>query len=182
MRHQFAIFCLLLSAISYAQTIPSLNEREARRKAAIGKPYPSFKAENGDAVLTKDSLKGKIVFINFWFEACKPCIAEMEGLNQLYDSLKDYKDFEFISFTYESPKVIEKMREKYGMKYKILSISRSECLRLNQNNGYPTSIVLDRKQKIKDIKTGGAISVDQATQYVMSHYYPLLLEELDLEQ
>jgi hypothetical protein len=30
-----------------------------------------------------DSLKNKITIINFWFEACAPCIAEFDALNKL---------------------------------------------------------------------------------------------------
>lgn len=35
------------------------------------------------------SLKGKVVFINFWASWCPPCRAEMPSLNELYKKLKD---------------------------------------------------------------------------------------------
>jgi len=42
-----------------------------------GKTIPGFnaKAQNG-ALFTDDDLHSKITFINFWFEACAPCLAE----------------------------------------------------------------------------------------------------------
>ena len=33
-------------------------------------------------------LKGKVVFLNFWRTSCGPCIAEMPGIERLYDSLR----------------------------------------------------------------------------------------------
>lgn len=35
------------------------------------------------------SLKGKVVVLNFWFTKCKPCIEEIEALNELKIKFKD---------------------------------------------------------------------------------------------
>jgi thiol-disulfide isomerase/thioredoxin len=178
MRHPIIIFCLLLSTLSYSQRGETYQQQQARQKASIGKTFPSFKAQSGDDVLTQDSLKNKVVFINFWFESCLPCMAEMKGLNQLYDSLKNNEGFEFVSFTYDKPDIIKKIKEKYGIKYTIYSISNSECAKLNQGNGFPTNIILSQDLKIIHLKSGGAINVDQATRDIMEDYYPILINEL----
>jgi len=39
--------------------------------------------------LTLAGLKGNVVFLNFWSTTCAPCIAEMPGIERLYDSLKN---------------------------------------------------------------------------------------------
>lgn len=186
MRHLLIILSLLLTATTFGQSgyntrqaPPTFDDTEEKQEAAIGKPFPKFKVRDGDSVLTNDSLKGKVVFMNFWFEACPPCMAEMQGLNQLYDSLKDYKDFKFISFTYESPKRVEKIRAKYGIKYKIYSIREYECRQLNQGSGYPTNIILDKDQTVKHFQSGGLIDKDQATRYILDSYYLMILQELE---
>ena len=45
-----------------------------------------------------NSLKGKIIILNFWFIECKPCVREMPELNNL---VKKYKNdnVEFIGFS-----------------------------------------------------------------------------------
>lgn len=45
---------------------------------------------------TTASLKGKVVFINFWASWCPPCRAEMPSLNNLYKKLKDDNRFVFL--------------------------------------------------------------------------------------
>lgn len=45
---------------------------------------------------TTASLKGKVVFINFWASWCSPCRAEMPSLNNLYKKLKDDNRFVFL--------------------------------------------------------------------------------------
>ena len=54
-----------------------------------------FENEKGRTIALS-SLKGKVVFINFWATWCPPCIAEMPTINKLSDKLKDNKDIQFI--------------------------------------------------------------------------------------
>jgi len=46
-------------------------------------------------VVEGSSLKGKVVFLNFWATWCPPCVAEMPDINRLYENVKD-KDFVFV--------------------------------------------------------------------------------------
>ena len=55
----------------------------------------SFKDENGQSFSTS-SLKGKIIFINFWATWCPPCRAEMPSINELYKELGKDPRFVFL--------------------------------------------------------------------------------------
>ena len=150
---------------------------KAKEKESIGKSFPDFNVKFNGHIITKDSLKGKIVFINFWFEACPPCIAELAALNELYKKFSASKYFEFISFTYEKPERILLLKKKYHIRYKVASVTRQECYRLNQNNGFPTSIVLDREGTIKDLFTGGDIEDGkEAKDFIINSIYKSINE------
>ncbi len=59
-------------------------------------------------------LKGKTVFINIWASWCPPCIAEMPGINKLYQRFKDDPDISFlmISADEEQEKALSLYRRK----------------------------------------------------------------------
>ena len=54
-----------------------------------------FKDKDGKTVSLK-SLKGKVVFINFWATWCPPCIQEMPSINQLKQSFNGNNDIVFL--------------------------------------------------------------------------------------
>ncbi len=41
------------------------------------------------APVSLESMKGKVIFINFWATWCAPCLAEMPYIENLYQDLKD---------------------------------------------------------------------------------------------
>ena len=171
---------LFLSLASFGQTNNKewddfMKDFEAKQKAAIGKPYPEFRITSGDSTITNQTWKGKTVFINFWFEACAPCIAEFDGLNQLYNKVKDKKDILFISFTFETPKKIEEIKAKYGIQNPTVSITEKESRRLNLNNGFPTNIIVDKEGKTKFLVTGGSTDKKKASEIIMTEIYPKIL-------
>ncbi len=55
----------------------------------------SFKGEDGKTV-TLSSLKGKVVFINFWATWCPPCIHEMPSIHELKQSFKGNDNIVFL--------------------------------------------------------------------------------------
>src|SRR5690606_3035773 len=55
----------------------------------------AFKDKDGKTVSLK-SLKGKVVFINFWATWCPPCIHEMPSINELKKTFKGNDNIVFL--------------------------------------------------------------------------------------
>jgi thiol-disulfide isomerase/thioredoxin len=180
----FSLLFLTFSAMGQTysdQERDSINKAffEAHDKSnreLINKPFPPFSYTDRGEIIDNNYLKGKTVFINFWFEACAPCIAEFEAFNEMYTKLKGNPNFEFISFTFETSEKAEEIKNKYQIKYKIFSIRREECYRLNNNNGFPTSMIIDSLGLIKYRTSGGNSNKDKARQFVMTKIYPEILK------
>lgn len=181
MKLVFSWILLQLTFISYGQvsrTIDIDSLFEAKNREAVGKPFPKFVAKTDKGEFSSDSLVGKVVLINFWFESCHPCLAEFPALNELAQKLKGNKDFEFISFTWDNPETIRRVKDKYKLQFKVLSVDAKECRRLNGNNGYPTTIIVDRKGVIRYLTFGGSTDPDQAKDFVMNTLLPKIQKEL----
>lgn len=149
----------------------------AREAFAVGKTLAHFSAPYKNEIFTNDNLLGKIVFVNLWFAACPPCMAEMDALNELYDSLKSRPNFEFISFTYDPQKTIDSVVKRYHIQYKVLQVSQQDCYRLNMNNGFPASLIAGADGKIKYLNIGGYSDGEKVRQSVFDLYYLRLLKE-----
>ncbi len=59
-------------------------------------PAITFVNSEGNTLKFAD-LQGKVIFINFWATWCPPCLAEMPGINQLYNHFKSNPKVVFIT-------------------------------------------------------------------------------------
>lgn len=173
MRIILLLLSFLLATVAFAQSTAqptSFNVDSflnAKRTAPLGKRFLAFTATTGGRTVSNEYLKNKVVLINFWFEGCLPCMAEMEALNELQQQLKGEKDFLFISFTWENPEAIKRVRQTYKISFATLSISDAEFRRLNFDNGFPTHLILDRTGTIKYLQSGGSTDKKEARAFVM---------------
>ncbi len=131
------------------------------------KIFKNFTAKSADGnTYTTANLKNKITFINFWMEACAPCIAEFEPLNSLYIKYKKDSNFQFLSFTFETTETILRISEKYKLKYPILLVERDSIYNLIFNLGFPTNMITDKSGKICFIVSGGFNEIENAQKVV----------------
>jgi cytochrome c biogenesis protein CcmG/thiol:disulfide interchange protein DsbE len=143
---------LLLSVFSFtalAQDAPvKWATQETFFEDLIGKDLPPF---NGLTInkkqLSNTDLKSQIVVINFWFEKCPPCIAEMPELNNLVAKYGK-KGLRFIGITHDSPTSARRFQKQNGYRYEIISLSKDEIRKLNINHGFPSNILVGKDGKI----------------------------------
>lgn len=183
MKRVLMIYLILLSGFSYSQNTTMSADSflvlmDKKNADFINKPFPEFSASADNKVCSNETLKDKVVFINFWFAACAPCMAEMDELNQLFTKFKQNKNFELVSFTFEDAKKIALIKRKFKIGYNVYSISRDECYRLNNNNGFPTSIILDSAGTIKYIHSADQLNKSEIKKYFTAKVYPLISKEL----
>jgi len=121
----------------------------------IGKKAPEFEMKNMDGqIISSKTTKGKVLVLNFWFAACKPCIDEIPELNKVYEQFKNNPDVVFASITFESAKQVNAFLEKYPMEYPIVN-SADEICKLFNVSSYPTNIIIDRNGNYYENITGG---------------------------
>lgn len=79
-------------------------------------PYFNVKALDGTS-LSLDDFKGKYLVINWWQMACRPCIAEMPGLNKLVEKFEARTDVAFIAIAWDDEKKLKNFLDKRDFNY-----------------------------------------------------------------
>jgi peroxiredoxin len=105
----------------------------------------NFKDNNGNSI-TLDSLKGKVIVLNFWFIGCKPCVEEIPDLNRIKEKYKD-DNVEFFAITFDSKKKLDDFAKKKSFNFTIVPNSMN-IIRQFYVNSYPTTIIVDKDRKI----------------------------------
>lgn len=120
------------------------------------KTFPFQYADASGKNFSSESLKGKVVFINFWATWCPPCRAEMPSIYSLFEQLKSDERFVFllINEDEDATKAIEYLaKNKYLFPiYRSLGNVPKEIF----SGSLPTTIVLDKNGHIAMRKEGMA--------------------------
>lgn len=116
-----------------------------------GKPLPGFNLVdiNGN-IYNKETCKGKIVVLNFWFIGCTACRNEMPALNKLVYSYKNRKDIVFVSIAPDHPEQLKKFLEKTPFTYAAVSDKNKLTEKLNIQS-FPTQMIINRKGEIAKV-------------------------------
>jgi thiol-disulfide isomerase/thioredoxin len=99
-----------------------------------------IRALNGRTVSLED-FKGQVVFLNFWSTSCAPCIAEMPGMEALFDSLKNERVV-FLAVTQDDETTVRGFLKKQPMRFPAYLSSEKPPTDLF-TLGIPTTFILD---------------------------------------
>lgn len=131
MRRVLIIICLLYTFTANGQdtcfgnclenlgqsTLPFLERNKQILQGLVGCKAPDFTVKTIDGeTLSLEQLQGKVIVINFWFESCAPCIAELPALNRLREEYKS-KDVVFIAFGKDDSQTIKDFLKRRDFKY-----------------------------------------------------------------
>ena len=107
-------------------------------------------------------MKGKIVLLNFWFTACKPCIIEIPSLNELQNKYKE-QNVVVLSVSTDPQSVATATAEAKKINYLVGYNGKSFADKLEVTS-YPTTFLIDTKGFIKEVFIG-ASSFDATQTY-----------------
>ncbi|SDG61220.1 Peroxiredoxin [Pedobacter terrae] len=147
--------------------------------ALDGVQAPDFSAETivGKSV-SLASLKGKVIVLNFWFIACKPCKLEVDPLNEIVDKYKN-KDIVFLSIAREKQEDLLQYLAANTFDFQTIADPKAFIAGdVFHILGYPTTIVIDRIGKIRYYSLGGKINEDAVRADFKRELIPVIDEHL----
>lgn len=127
---------------------------------APGDVFPFFSGFDADSLLLNSAdLQGKVVVVNFWFSQCKPCIAELPGLNALVDSFRTNKEVVFLAPDFEKRPVVKRFLQTNVLRYRVFP--EAETLVKNCNiAAYPTHLIIGRNGRVLKSYSGGLSGIE----------------------
>ncbi len=139
-------------------------QADRRQIAAQARPLnetarlaPDFVLSTADGrqVRLRD-LQGKVILLNFWATWCPPCKAEMPDLDALYRQYGAARDFIVIGIdAQEKPETVVAFARQNHITFPLaLDTDGAVTSGLYRVRAFPTSLIIDRADNIRDSWTG----------------------------
>ncbi len=92
-----------------------------------------------------ESLRGKVVMVNFWATWCAPCLMEMPSMQQLYNQF-DREQFEIlaVSSDFDGAAVVKPYVDRLRLTFPILLDTEFRANNDYRITGLPTTVIVDR--------------------------------------
>jgi peroxiredoxin len=100
--------------------------------------------------ITSESLRGKVVMVNFWATSCVTCVKEMPDMVETYNKYKD-RGLEFIAvaMSYDPPNYVLNFTETRGLPFKVALDTKGELAKsFGDIKLTPTTLVIDKNGHI----------------------------------
>jgi thiol-disulfide isomerase/thioredoxin len=133
---------------------------EAQARAALAR---ATWTDDRGRTISPESLRGKVVVLNFWATWCAPCREEMPAFVRARRALEN-EPVEILGLAIDSPAPVSAFAKELGVTYPIVVLGADgiELMRAlgNRPGGLPFTVVLDRAGEVRARHLG---TLDQAT-------------------
>ena len=103
-----------------------------------------------------DSLRGKVVLVNFWATSCPGCIKEMPGMVETYNQYKD-RGFEIVAvaMSYDPPNYVLSFVKTRQLPFPVaLDVDGAHARAFGNVQLTPTSFIIGKDGRILEQKLG----------------------------
>jgi cytochrome c biogenesis protein CcmG, thiol:disulfide interchange protein DsbE len=121
--------------------------------------------------LSDESLRGKVVLVNFWATWCTPCRVEMPALDRMHQR-HEAAGFVVVGLAVDrvSTEAVRAFVRERGVSYPIAHVDPSAEATFGGVRGYPTSFLLDRQGRIRHTVIGpvAPVSLEPAVRRLLA--------------
>ena len=114
-----------------------------------GKPLPEINYVDLEGKkYDSETIKGKILVLDFWFIGCTACVAEMPKLNKLKAQYSNRKDILFAAIAFDKENALKEFMKKTDFHYDIISDTTSYLVKKIGINAFPTSVIINQEGNV----------------------------------
>lgn len=115
---------------------------------AFGQTLPDVKVENarGEEIRIRSLVNGKPLIISYWSIACKPCIQELNAINDVIEEWREEADFDVVAVSVDDVRMQASAKAKataLGWDFICIYDTNQELKRAMNVNLTPQSFVVD---------------------------------------
>ncbi|MHC8947469.1 TlpA family protein disulfide reductase [Sphingobacterium hungaricum] len=148
---------IILTAVLFLMSFGLFAQESGEWRVSKGQQGPAFEVvdQSGNR-MTSESLKGKVVLINFFATWCPPCRQELPRLQkEIYDKNKDRSDFEVMVLAREEGwDKLNPFIQSNSYTFPIYPDLNRGVYGLFAENTIPRNVVLDKEGKIIYLSIG----------------------------
>lgn len=140
---------LRLGQLIVATTAAATGIAAAVLFSANGAPRADFVTIQGEKVSTQ-SLRGKVVVVNFWSTSCVTCVEEMPKMVRTYNKYRDRGlETVAVAMSYDPPNYVLAYAVSNKLPFKVaLDPLGSVAKSFGEIDATPTTFVLDKRGKV----------------------------------
>ena len=121
--------------------------------AACGRSETYYSVLDGQK-LGSEQLRGKVIFINYWAEWCKPCRIEIPELNRFASVHADEVIVLSVNFDGEQDEALRSQVKSLGIEFPTLLLDPRVELGVEASGVLPETLVLDRTGEVFKLLIG----------------------------
>jgi peroxiredoxin len=142
---KFKIFALIAGALLITLAVLFYHSVSGRQSAP-DVTYVNLKGEK----ITAQSLRGKVVMVNFWATSCTTCIAEMPQMIATYNKYHQQGlEFVAVAMSYDPPNYVINYAETRQLPFHVaLDVQDKLAKSFGDVKLTPTTFVIDKQGKI----------------------------------
>jgi len=132
-------------------TLPSRTQQDS---TILNQPAPALVLHSLDGkTYVPARMKGKVIVLNFWFEACKPCVSEMPLLNAIKEKYDPGKVV-FLALSLDNADAVNKFLKKHQFNFTIIP-GAGKAADSYGVYAYPATVVIDAAGIVRFMQVGG---------------------------
>ena len=142
-RINILLLCLIFS-VFFIAGCDKIAGLKGIKRMELGKPAPDFELMDASGKTWKlSSLKGKVVFVNFWATWCKPCRDEMPSMAALNKAMAG-KPFQMLAIVFNDDLAMaESFARRLGATFPVLGNPGQELTEAYMITGVPETFLID---------------------------------------
>jgi thiol-disulfide isomerase/thioredoxin len=116
--------------------------------------------------LALQTLRGKVVVLDFWTTWCEPCLAELPALRAFHDWARARGDVIFLSVNDDAKAAdLAGFLRAHRPRYPLVLMDTDNALRVE---AYPTKLIVDRAGVLRLRARGGPVPLDELCRRALS--------------